>query len=90
MSVTVKLRASDAQLFKLAKYLLREGKTSRSDIKEFGEASRPRYTAKIDGADVQYNYTDIYYIVVGLQASVPSTTQPVAEASSIPNIPEVF
>ena len=81
--VTVQLRASDADLLQIAKFLVKQGKTTRDSIKEFASASR--YKAKVNGQVVSYNYTDVYFIVVGLQASAPAP-QPVVEESSIPDI----
>ena len=81
--VSVQLRASDADLLQIAKFLVKQGKTTRDSIKEFASASR--YKAKVNGQVVSYNYTDVYFIVVGLTASAP-TPQPVVEESAIPDI----
>ena len=83
MSVTVQLRASDADCLQIAKFLVKQGKTTRDSIKEFASASR--YKAKVNGQVVSYNYTDVYFIVVGLQASAPAP-QPVVEESDIPEV----
>ena len=83
MSVTVQLRASDADCLQIAKFLIKSGKTTREAIKDFASASR--YRAKVNGQVVSYNYTDVYFIVVGLQASAPAP-QPVVEESDIPEV----
>ena len=81
--VSVQLRASDADLLQIAKFLVKQGKTTRDSIKEFASASR--YKAKVNGQVVSYNYTDVYFIVVGLTASALAP-QPVVEESAIPDI----
>ena len=81
--VSVQLRASDADLLQIAKFLVKQGKTTRDSIKEFASASR--YKAKVNGQVVSYNYTDVYFIIVGLTASAPAP-QPVVEASDIPEV----
>lgn len=81
--VSVQLRASDADLLQIAKFLVKQGKTTREAIKEFASASR--YRAKVNGQVVSYNYTDVYFIVVGLTASAPAP-QPVVEESAIPEV----
>ena len=83
MSVTVQLRASDADCLQIAKFLVKQGKTTREAIKDFASASR--YMAKVNGQVVSYNYTDVYFIVVGLIASAPAP-QPIVEESAIPDI----
>ena len=81
--VSVQLRASDADLLQIAKFLVKQGKVTRDSIKEFASASR--YKAKVNGQVVSYNYTDVYFIIVGLQASAPAP-QPVVEESDIPEV----
>lgn len=83
MSVIVQLRASDADLLQIAKFLVKQGKTTRDSIKEFASASR--YKAKVNGQIVSYNYSDVYFIIVGMQASTPAP-QPVVEESAVPEI----
>ena len=81
--VTVQLRASDSDLLKIAKFLIKSGKTTKESIKDFASASR--YKAKVNGQIVSYNYTDVYYIIVGLQSSAP-VAQPIVEESAVPDI----
>lgn len=81
--VTVQLRASDADVLQIAKFLLKQGKTTRESIKDFASASR--YKAKVNGQVVSYNYTDVYFVVVGLQASAPAP-QPIVEDSEVPEV----
>ena len=81
--VSVQLRASDSDLLQIAKFLVKQGKTTKEDIKVFASASR--YKAKVNGQVVSYNYTDVYYITIGLTASTP-TAQPVVEESAVPDI----
>ena len=83
MSVSVQLRASDIDCLQIAKFLVKQGKTTREAIKEFASASR--YKAKVNGQIVSYNYTDVYFIIIGLQAST-SAPQPVIEESAAPEI----
>lgn len=83
MSVSVQLRASDTDCLQIAKFLIKSGKTTREAIKEFASASR--YRAKVNGQVVSYNYTDVYFIIVGMQASTPAP-QPVVEESAVPEI----
>ena len=83
MSVSVQLKASDADCLQIAKFLVKQGKTSRESVKEFASASR--YKAKVNGQVVSYNYTDVYYIIVGLQASEPKP-QPIVEDSDVPEV----
>ena len=65
--VTVQLKASDADLLQIAKFLVKQNKITREDIKDFASASR--YKAKVNGQVVSYSYSDVYYIICGLQAS---------------------
>lgn len=81
--VSVQLKASDADLLQIAKFLVNQGKSTRESIKDFASASR--YKAKVNGQVVSYNYSDVYYIICGLQASTP-TAQPVVEDSAIPEV----
>ena len=81
--VTVQLRASDADLLQIAKFLIKSGKTTKESIKDFASASR--YKAKVNGQVVSYNYTDVYFIIVGLTQATP-IAQPVVEESAIPDI----
>lgn len=81
--VTVQLRASEADVLQIAKFLVKQGKTTREAIKEFASASR--YRAKVNGNVVSYNYSDVYFVIVGLQASAP-VAQPVVEDSAIPEV----
>ena len=83
MSVTVQLRASDADLLQIAKFLIKSGKTTRESIKDFASASR--YKAKVNGQIVSYNYSDVYFIIVGLTQATP-VAQPVVEDSAIPEV----
>lgn len=80
--VSVQLRASDSDLLQIAKFLVKQGKVTKESIKDFASASR--YKAKVNGQVVSYNYTDVYYIVIGLTSSAPA--QPVVEESAIPDI----
>lgn len=81
--VSVQLRASDADSLQIAKFLAKQGKTTKEDIKVFASASR--YKAKVNGQIVSYNYSDVYYIIVGLTSSAP-VVQPVVEESAVPDI----
>lgn len=81
--VSVQLKASDADLLQIAKFLVKQNKITREDIKVFASASR--YKAKVNGQVVSYNYSDVYYIVCGLQASTP-VAQPIVEDSTIPEV----
>ena len=81
--VTVQLRASDSDVLQIAKFLAKQGKTTRESVKDFASASR--YKAKVNGQIVSYNYTDVYYVIVGLQASAP-VAQPIVEDSAIPEV----
>ena len=81
--VSVQLKASDADLLQIAKFLVKQGKITRESIKDFASASR--YKAKVNGQVVSYNYSDVYYIIVGLTASTP-VVAPVVEDSAIPEV----
>lgn len=80
--VSVQLRASDADLLQIAKFLAKQGKTTKEDIKVFASASR--YKAKVNGQIVSYNYSDVYYIIIGLMGC--AGTQPAVEESAVPEI----
>ena len=81
--VSVQLRASDSDLLQIAKFLVKQGKTTKEAVKGFASASR--YKAKVNSQVVSYNYTDVYYIIVGLTSSAP-VAQPVVEESAVPDI----
>ena len=74
-------KANDQQKFRVAQFCVKNGLTTKEAIKCKFEPVR--FTANVDGAKVNFSYTDVWYIVMGLVGSAP-----VAQPQETADIPE--